>query len=582
MPKPGYDFTAWATVYDTKCRDGRVISKEAFLGNDGIEVPIVYNHNHSDIKKVLGHAYLENHDYGMYMYGYLNRSEDGEAAKTALQHGDIRHVSIFANDLQEAQNVVQHGNIREVSLVLAGANPGALIDFVISHGAFDDTQAEIYTDEEIELCHAATSDEKEKEKPMPQEETKETKDTKESGQDKTVKDVIDSMNEDQKNVLYMLVGEAMKDKGKDQTTENEGGEKDMSHNIFAGDTYEEQDDVMIHDGLRTIISDARRAGSMKESFLQHAAEYGIDHIDYLFPEHKSLNTPPEFIKRETDWVQKVMGAVHKTPFSRIKSQFADITADEARARGYMKGKRKKEEVFTLLKRTTEPTTIYKKQKIDRDDSIDITDFDVVAWIKSEMRIMLDEEIARAILFGDGRLADSDDKIDESKIRPIAKDDDLFTIKYQVKYSAGATEAAKANQFIDDCVRARKTYKGSGQPTLFTTEDMLTECLLLKDEMGHRLYKTEAELATAMRVKEIITLEIMEQNNEKIVAEGGNPMAGLIVNLSDYNVGADKGGAINMFDDFDIDYNQMKYLIETRCSGALVKPFSAIRLDLVQA
>ena len=353
----------------------------------------------------------------------------------------------------------------------------------------------------------------------------------------------------------------------------------MKHNVFDNDTEQQEENVLSHDAMQTIIGDAKRFGSLKESFMAHADEYGITNIDYLFPEAKSLNTPPDFIKREMGWVSKVMAGVHHTPFSRIKSMFADITEDEARAKGYIKGKLKKEEVFSLLKRTTTPTTIYKKQKLDRDDVIDITDFDVVAWLKSEMRMMLDEEIARAILVGDGRLASSDDKINESNIRPIWKDDDLYNIKSLIEVDAAATSDQRAKAFIRACIKSRKNYKGSGTPTLYTTEDVLTDCLLLEDNMGRVIYDTEEKLRTALRVSSIVTVPVMEGLKREDGEGGSLDLMGIIVNLADYNVGADKGGAINMFDDFDIDYNQQKYLIETRCSGALIKPFSAITLEM---
>ena len=397
------------------------------------------------------------------------------------------------------------------------------------------------------------------------------------GGEKTVADVFNELTEEQKTVVYAMIGQALEDAG-NGNDDSEGGNEEMKHNVFDTDT-ENQENVLSHDAMQTIIGDAKRFGSLKESFLAHADDYGITNIDYLFPEAKSLNTPPEFIKREMGWVQKVMSGVHHTPFSRIKSMFADITEDEARAKGYIKGKLKKEEVFSLLKRTTTPTTIYKKQKLDRDDVIDITDFDVVAWLKSEMRMMLDEEIARAILVGDGRLASSDDKINESNIRPIWKDEDLYNIKSTIEVDAAATPDQKAKAFIRACIKSRKNYKGSGTPTLYTTEDVLTDCLLLEDLNGRIIYDTEEKLRTALRVSAIVTVPVMEglKRNDD---EGNNlDLMGIIVNLADYNVGADKGGAINMFDDFDIDYNQQKYLIETRCSGALIKPFSAITLEM---
>lgn len=561
----GYDFSGWATKNDILCSDGRTIRKDAFKDNDGKTVPLVWNHSHNDPNNVLGHCVLENRDEGVYTYGTFNDTEQGKNAKSLVEHGDVTALSIWANKLKQNRGDVLHGDIKEVSLVLAGANIGACIDSVIKHGEESEEEAVIYSGEDIVLAHADTatkSENKEEDKPMA--------DTKE----KTVKDVFDTLTEEQKNVVYALIGQALESNSDDDNMEHsefEGG-NEMKHNVFDQDEMN-GNDTLSHAEMEAIIADGKRFGSMKESFLAHAEEYGIKSIDYLFPEPKTLNNPPEFIKRDMGWVSKVMGTVHHTPFSRIKSMFADITEDEARAKGYIKGKLKKEEVFSLLKRTTTPTTVYKKQKMDRDDVIDITDFDVIAWLKSEMRMMLDEEIARAILIGDGRLSSSDDKINESNIRPIVSDDDLYTIKSKVTVAANATGADKAKAFIDQVIRSRKEYKGSGNPTLFTTEDMVTECLLLEDTIGHKLYKTEAELATTMRVKEIVTVEVMEGLKDKNSKE----VAGIIVNLADYNVGADKGGSVNMFDDFDIDYNQQKYLIETRCSGALVKPYSAITL-----
>ena len=561
----GYDFSGWATKNDILCSDGRTIRKDAFKDNDGKTVPLVWNHSHNDPNNVLGHCVLENRDEGVYTYGTFNDTEQGKNAKSLVEHGDVTALSIWANKLKQNRGDVLHGDIKEVSLVLAGANIGACIDSVIKHGEESEEEAVIYSGEDIVLAHADTTTKSE---------SKEEDKTMDDKKEKTVKDVFDTLAEDQKNVVYALIGQALESKGDDDNMEHsefEGG-NEMKHNVFDQDEMN-GNDTLSHAEMEAIIADGKRFGSMKESFLAHAEEYGIKSIDYLFPEPKTLNNPPEFIKRDMGWVSKVMGTVHHTPFSRIKSMFADITEDEARAKGYIKGKLKKEEVFSLLKRTTTPTTVYKKQKMDRDDVIDITDFDVIAWLKSEMRMMLDEEIARAILIGDGRLSSSDDKINETNIRPIVSDDDLYTIKSKVTVAANATGADKAKAFIDQVIRSRKEYKGSGNPTLFTTEDMVTECLLLEDKIGHKLYKTEAELATTMRVKEIVTVEVMEGLKDKNSKE----VAGIIVNLADYNVGADKGGSVNMFDDFDIDYNQQKYLIETRCSGALVKPYSAITL-----
>jgi HK97 family phage prohead protease/HK97 family phage major capsid protein len=557
--KMKYDFSGWATRANLKCSDGRTIMRDAFKQNDGQKVPLVWNHQHDDPNEVLGHALLENREDGVYAYCSLNDTESGKTAKRLIQHGDISALSIYANQLKQNMSNVVHGNIREVSLVLAGANPGASIQSVIQHGATIEDEAMIYTGEELSIMHS--------DDPKPPVEKPE-KNTDEN--DETIGDIFNTLNEKQKEVVYALIGEAL------ENNNSEGGDNTMRHNVFDQSEEQNSENVLSHSEMQTIIEDGKRFGSLKESFLQHADEYGIENIEYLFPEAKSLNTPPDFIKREMGWVQTVMSGVHHTPFSRIKSMFADITADEARARGYMKGKLKKEEVFSLLKRTTTPTTIYKKQKLDRDDVIDITDFDVIAWLKSEMRMMLDEEIARAILIGDGRLASSDDKINEQNIRPIWKDEELYTIKGIVK-GDDSDKAALATEFIDQSVRSMTDYRGSGSPTAYMTAEMLTECLLLKDTNGKRIYSNENEVATAMRVSKIVTVPVMNNQTRK---EGSDTytLQAIIVNLNDYNVGADKGGAINMFDDFDIDYNQQKYLIETRCSGALTKPFSAIVLE----
>ena len=575
-----YDFSGWATRNDLKCSDGRIIRKDAFKANDGQKVPLVWNHQHTSQDEVLGHAILENRDEGVYAYCSFNDSESGKTAKILVQHGDIDALSIYANQLKQQGPNVMHGNIREVSLVLAGANPGAFIESIIKHGEESDEEGIIFTGETISLEHAKTVDSSaEKEDVLEhadsnKEDSKMADEPKNTEGEKTIGEVFDTLNEEQKNVVYAMIGQALEDKD----NESEGGDEEMKHNVFDTDT-QNQENVLSHDAMETIIADGKRYGSLKESFLAHAQEYGIENIDYLFPEAKSLNTPPDFIKREMGWVQKVMSGTHHTPFSRIKSMFADITEDEARAKGYIKGKLKKEEVFSLLKRTTTPTTIYKKQKLDRDDVIDITDFDVVAWLKSEMRMMLDEEIARAILVGDGRLASSDDKINESNIRPIWKDEDLYNIKSTIEVDAAATADQKAKAFIRACIKSRKNYKGSGDPTLYTTEDVVTDCLLLEDTTGRVIYDTMEKLRTALRVKEIVTVPVMEGLTRTTTEGDTLNLMGIIVNLADYNVGADKGGAINMFDDFDIDYNQQKYLIETRCSGALIKPFSAISLEM---
>lgn len=557
-----YDFSGWATRANLKCSDGRTIMRDAFKQNDGQKVPLVWNHQHDDPNEVLGHALLENREDGVYAYCSLNDTEAGKTAKLLIQHGDISALSIYANQLKQNMSNVVHGNIREVSLVLAGANPGASIQSVIQHGATIEDEAMIYTGEELSIMHSDDP------KPPVEKPEKPEKNTDENGE--TIGDIFNTLDEKQKEVVYALIGEAL------ENNNSEGGDNTMKHNVFDQSEEQNSENVLSHSEMQTIIEDGKRFGSLKESFLQHAEEYGIENIEYLFPEAKSLNTPPDFIKREMGWVQTVMSGVHHTPFSRIKSMFADITSDEARARGYMKGKLKKEEVFGLLKRTTTPTTIYKKQKLDRDDVIDITDFDVVAWLKSEMRMMLEEEMARAILIGDGRLPSSDDKINEQNIRPIWKDEELYTIRGIVK-GDDSDKAALATEFIDQSVRSMTDYRGSGSPTAYMTAEMLTECLLLKDTNGKRIYSNENEVATAMRVSKIVTVPVMNNQTRK---EGSDTytLQAIIVNLNDYNVGADKGGAINMFDDFDIDYNQQKYLIETRCSGALTKPFSAIVLE----
>ena len=558
-----FDFSGWATKANIRCSDGLTIMKDAFKHNDGKVVPLVWNHDHNDPFNVLGHAMLENREDGVYAYCTFNEdTEQGRNAKSLVEHGDVVSLSIFANKLKKQGENVVHGEIREVSLVLAGANPGATIESVIRHGEESDEDAIIYMNEGITLNHA-------------EEKAEEKEDTKmaEEKKDKTIAEVFDTLNEEQKTAVYAIISQVMNDSGEEDDNEEEE-KPEMKHNVFDSETKNEE--TLSHDAMTTIINDGKRYGSLKESFLAHADEYGIKTIDYLFPEATNLNPTPEFIKREMGWVSTVMNGVHHTPFSRIKSMFADITEDEARAKGYIKGKLKKEEVFSLLKRTTNPTTIYKKQKLDRDDVVDITDFDVIAWLKSEMRMMLDEEIARAILVGDGRLASSDDKINEDCIRPIWKDADLYTIKRTMTVTSAADKDI-ASDFIDEVVRGMADYKGSGSPICFMTEALLTECLLLKDKNGIRIYKDVNEIATAMRVSRIITVPVME-GLTRTSGSDTLTLKAIVVNLNDYNVGADKGGSINMFDDFDIDYNQQKYLIETRCSGALTKPHSAIVLE----
>ena len=586
------DFSGWATRNDLKCSDGRVIRRDAFKHDDGIKVPLVWNHQHNDPRNVLGHAWLENRPEGVYTYGFFNDSESGEIGKILVKHGDICALSIYANQLQQRGCDVLHGEIREVSLVHAGANPGAFIDSMLKHGENSDDEAIIYTGMPLYLSHSDADKQEDKADDGEKKETSEKKDDPEkktdSDEEKTVADVINSMTEEQKNVMYAMIGQAMEDQGEsdpesedNNDDDSKGGTNTMKHNVFDKDDRQKENVLVHSDGsevsseeISTIFGDIKRYGSLKDSVLAH----GIDNVDYLFPDAQTLANTPEFIQRDTGWVKKVMSGVHHTPFSRIKSIFADITEDDARAKGYFKGKLKKEEVFGLLKRTTTPTTVYKKQKMDRDDVVDITDFDVVAWLKSEMRMMLDEELARAYLIGDGRLASSDDKINEQNIRPILKDEELYTIQATVSVQSSATEDDKAREFIRTAIKARKNYKGSGQPTLYTTEDILADCLLLTDTTGRDLYTDVAQLAKKLRVKEIVTVPVMEDVNGK----NGGALMGIIVNLADYNVGADRGGAVNMFDDFDIDYNQQKYLIETRCSGALIKPYSAIALELSTA
>lgn len=565
-----YDFSGWATRNDLVCSDGRTIRKDAFKHCDGKTVPLVWNHNHSDPDNVLGHALLENRNEGVYAYCSFNNTENAKNIKEAVRHGDVRSLSIFANQLKQAGSDVIHGAIREVSLVLAGANPGAFIDSVMAHGDGVETGIILGYDENIMLYHsedaADTSDKKEES-------------AKSEEKEETIADVFDTLSEKQKTVVYAMIGQAIEDADneEDSKDDSEGGNDTMKHNVFEPEVNEDTN-VLSHDAMNAIIGDAKRYGSMKESFLQHAGTYGIDNVEYLFPDEKNVTNTPIFIQRDMGWVQKFMNSVHHTPFSRIKSLFADITEDDARAKGYIKGKLKKEEVFSLLKRTTIPTTVYKKQKMDRDDVVDITDFEVIAWLKTEMRMMLNEEIARAALVGDGRLSSSDDKINEANIRPIWTDEDLYTIKARFTVGNTASDDDKAKAFIRAAIKARKDYKGSGEPTLFTTEDNLINCLLLTDEVGRDLYETADKLAKKLRVKEIVTVPVMEGLEHDVDGKKYSLM-GLIANLNDYNIGADKGGSINMFDDFDIDYNRQKYLIETRCSGALIKPFSAIAVEM---
>lgn len=558
-----YDFGGYATKCNIRCSDGRIIKPDAFIEDNGRKVPLVWNHSHGSIEGVLGHAILENRDDGVYAYCYLNDSSSGKAAKEAVRHGDITCLSIFANRLKQNGPEVVHGVIREVSMVLAGANPGATVDtnasVVIHADLYEDDAALIWCGEAPSYVTSVDSiqhaDGEKEDKGVADEKTK------------TKADIFNELSEEQKNVVYEMIGIAIDSAKVGKTVGDDDEEdEDMKHNLF-DESMESKEDVIAHDEIMAAIGDAKRHGSMKESFLAH----GIDNIEYLFPEAQMIgNKTPEWIKRDTGWVSGVLSGVHHTPFSRIKSMFADLREEDARAKGYIKGKLKKEEVFSLLKRTTLPQTIYKKQKLDRDDVIDITDFDVIAWLKSEMRFMLDEEIARAILIGDGRLTSSDDHIKEECIRPISKDDALYTIQVTV---AGSDVATIAKNLIPAAIRGRVGYQGSGSPTLYTTEEILCEMLLITDEMGRDLYTDEAALARKLRVSKIVTVPVMEDAKGK----DDKDLYGIIVNLNDYNVGADRGGAVNMFDDFDIDYNAQKYLIETRCSGALIRPYSAIAL-----
>ena len=576
-----YDFSGWATRNDLRCADGRTIRRDAFKHNDGDVVPLVWNHQHDDPFNCLGQATLENKPEGVYAYCSFNNSESGKQARELVMHGDVKALSIYANHLSQNKRTgdVFHGDIKEVSLVLAGANPGALIEDIIQHSDDDDgdEQAIIYAGGafDLEIRHSDIP----KEEPMNPDEKlihADPEPAEENDTEETIGDILSTLNEKQMNAVYAIVGQALEDGGATDDEYDEEGDTEVKHNIFDNDTAD-QTNVLQHADMEAILADGKRYGSLRESALAH----GIDGIDTLFPEPKNLNTPPDWITRKMDWVSKVMSGVHHTPFSRIKSMYADLTADEARAKGYIKGKLKKEQVFTLLKRTTTPTTIYKKQKLDRDDVIDITDFDVVAWLKTEMRFMLDEEIARAILVGDGRDGSSDDKINEMNIRPIWTDSDLYTIKATVTKKAGATEDDMAKAFIRTAIKSRKDYRGSGEPVLFTTEDMITNCLLLEDTTGRVIYDSIDKLRTVLRVREIIAVPVMEGLTRTDADDSKvHSLMGIIVNLNDYNVGADKGGAVNMFDDFDIDYNAQKYLIETRCSGAMIKPYAAIAIESV--
>ena len=585
-----YDCSGWATKANTRCYDGLTIAPDAFKECDGKTVPMVYNHDHSSVDNVIGHCLLKNRPQGVYCYAKFNDTDTGRTAKACVENGDLNAFSIYANGLQKVGKTVKHGFIREVSLVLAGCNPGALIDEVVKHSAdedYDEGEAFIYNDEGLslthgldpegnpleELTHSADdgNDTKQEDAGMADEEKN----------GKTLKEVYNSMTDEQKECCHALVGLVME--AADSEDGEDDGEEDttVKQNVFDRDTTETVLKHSIGD-INAVIKGAKSSGTMKAAFENSDItgeelaylSHGIDNVEWPFPDDKVLDNPPRIIDKDQTWVGKVMSTVHHIPFSRFKSMFADLTEEDARAKGYIKGNFKKEQVFGLLRRSTSPTTVYKKQKMDRDDVIDITSFDVIAWLKSEMRLKLNEEIARAILIGDGRPAASEDKVDENCIRPVFNDADLFTIKVQVSTTGLTAVEDKYKAAIKSILRSRKEYKGAGTPTLFTTEDALTEMLLLEDGIGHTLYADEAALARKLRVSNIVTVPQMEGMKG---AKGGD-LFGIIVNLSDYTVGADKGGAVSMFDDFDIDFNAMKYLIETRCSGALTTPYSAIAVE----
>lgn len=619
LDKQNYDFAGWATRVNLECSDGRIIRKNAFEHCDGLTVPLCWNHAHNNPDEILGHALLESRDEGVYAYGKFNDTDAGQNAKLLVQHGDITQLSIYANKLKQQGPNVVHGMIREVSLVIAGANPGAYIESVLMHGEDSYEEGSIFTGEDFEyvkpLFHAdepKKGEEKMAEtnnKPAEGEETvadvlktlneKQMKavyaligqiaedaangELKQSDDDyaiehaddeETVEDVLNTFNEKQKTVLYALIGQVLEEKNAAEN-ENEGGNANMKHNVFDNETNNTE--VLSHSEMNEIFADAQRCGSLKDAVLAH----GITDIDLLFPDAQSIDAEPGFMKRDDDWVAKVLAGVHQSPFARVKSVFADITADEARAKGYTKGGKKVDEVFKLLKRVTNPTTVYKKQKLDRDDLLDITDFNVIPWMKGELRMMLNEELARAYLIGDGRSTVSEDKINEDCIRPIWKMEDLFTVKVAIDVTEATTAEERAKAFITACVKSRKDYQGSGNPSMFMPEDLLTDCMLLEDKMGRVLYDTVEKLAARLRVKEIIPVPVME-NQTRTAESFKYELGGIYVNLKDYNVGTNKGGEINMFDDFDIDYNQYKYLMETRCSGTLTKPYSAVAIEFKSA
>lgn len=604
MPKEGWDFEGWATKNDLRCEDKRIIRRDAFKVNDGKKVPLVWNHVHDSVGTVLGHAVLQNRKEGVYTYGYFNNSEAGKSAKEAINHGDVESLSIWANNLEQVGNEVLHGVIREVSLVLAGANPGAFIESVVQHNSpMDDGDEEglFYTGDPIILPDEALSHASSEDKD-PEPETK-------SEDDETIGDVLETLNDKQKAAVAILISEAA-----GESEDEEGDEKEMRHNVFENDDKDYE--VLSHSVKKKIISDMKKTGSLKEALLNnlndgtlehgisigdlnevisHAIDktgmtvatgnqpYGVNDVAMLLPDYKSVTSgPPEFISRNMTWVSKLMAKVKNVPFTRIKSMFADITEDEARAKGYIKGNQKKEEVFSTLKRTTDPQTIYKKQKLDRDDIMDITDFDIIGWLKSEMKMMIAEELARAILIGDGRAADAEDKIQEIHIRPVVSDVPLFNTIIKVSVAADATEEVIAKATVNAIIRGRKKFKGTGKPDFWTTDDVVTEMLLIEDAVGHKLYKSETELATTLRVSEIIPVEPMEGQTVTIDAKK-YPLIGTMVNMSDYAVGTDRKFDENqIMEGFDIDFNQYKYLMEKRKSGALIKPFAAVTFVLDKA
>lgn len=567
-----YDFCGYVTKNNVRCADGRIIRQDAFKGNDGQTVPMVWQHQHDEPTNVLGHVLLENREDGVYGYGVFNDTKQGQVSKDLVKHGDITSMSIYANGLVQSGDNVTHGIIREVSLVMAGANPEAKIEniaFAHSDGMVDisEEEAVMHFYDDLELVHTDTYESEEKPELIHADKVEKSED------DETIQDVIDTMNDKQKNAMYFLIAQAIEDETEiDDSEDSEEGEE-MKHNIFDSET--EENDVLSHDAMMAVIDDAKRCGSMREAFMQH----GITSIDVLYPEAKTVTPEPDMITRRMDWVADVWGSIKKTPFSRIKSIAADLTADDARAKGYIKGKEKVDEQFSLLKRVTTPQTVYKKQSMDRDDIIDITDFDVIAWLKREMRMMLDEELSRAVLVGDGRLVTSNDKIKEDNIRPIYQDADVYTIHWDVTAPSTMTDPNDiSNYLVDQALRSRKDYRGSGSPVFYASVDVINDMLLARDKMGRRMYATEAELASALRVSRIVEVPVFEGVTRTDTDGNKHELVGIIVNLADYSVGTDRGGEINFFDDFDIDYNKEKYLLETRCSGALTHPYSAIALE----